>query len=197
MTMTSSPPADEQSPVELAEDDLRGRLAAGDEAAFELLVGRFYVRVERLAFRLLGWGGGDADDVAQDVFAALWRRRAEPRAGETWTWLAAVTVNQCRQRRRWWGRHRRRVEGLRRAAPLRASAPADGPLMAREAFVQVRDAIAALPAPDREVIVLRYLEELPPEEIAGVLGVSPAALKVRLHRARARLRPRLEGLLTE
>jgi len=63
-----------------------------------------------------------------------------------------------------------------------------------ETVLQVRRAIQALPAKYREVIVLRYLEEMEPPRIAEVLGVSNSALNVRLHRARAQLEHRLRDL---
>lgn len=195
MTITDAP-ADEQLSPGPAEDDLLDRLARGDPVAFDSLVAGFYVRVDRLAYRLSGCGGGDAGDVAQEVFTTLWRRRAEPRAGALWAWLAGVTLNQCRLRRRWWGRHRRRMDGLRTSMD-REGDPAYSSLLSREAFDCVHGAIASLPARDRELIVLRYLEGMPTDQIAAVLAVSPATLNVRLHRARERLRPMLHGLLTE
>ena len=60
---------------------------------------------------------------------------------------------------------------------------------------QVRDAVAALPPRDREVIVLFYLEDLPVAQIAQLLGVKNNAIEVRLHRARQRLKTQAGGLL--
>jgi RNA polymerase sigma-70 factor (ECF subfamily) len=55
----------------------------------------------------------------------------------------------------------------------------------------VREALAELPANDREVLVLTAWEQLTPAEIAVVLGVPAATVRTRLHRARNRLRERL------
>ena len=69
--------------------------------------------------------------------------------------------------------------------------------MCDETSAKVRSAVQALGAKDREVIVLYYLEELPAAEIAELLGLSANAVDVRLHRARARLKEKLAGLIGE
>ncbi|MBN1513689.1 MAG: hypothetical protein JXB13_16860, partial [Phycisphaerae bacterium] len=86
--------------------------ADGDAAAFARLVATHQDRVARLAYRLAGWAG-EVEDIVQDVFLAVWTHRARFR-GECRlsTWLAALTVNQCRNR------HRLRwLRLLRHAAP--------------------------------------------------------------------------------
>ena len=67
--------------------------------------------------------------------------------------------------------------------------------MDAEAFTHVRCAIVDLPAKYREPIVLRYLQELPTEDIVRILGISRSALHVRLSRARERLRQELTELI--
>ena len=67
--------------------------------------------------------------------------------------------------------------------------------MVEETSQQVRNAVAALPPRDREVIVLFYLEELPVAQVAQLLGAKPNAIEVRLHRARQRLKTQLAGLI--
>jgi RNA polymerase sigma-70 factor (ECF subfamily) len=57
--------------------------------------------------------------------------------------------------------------------------------------------VASLRGPLREVTVLRYLQELPVAEVADVLGLSQAAVDVRLHRARAKLRRVLSGFVKD
>jgi RNA polymerase sigma-70 factor (ECF subfamily) len=69
--------------------------------------------------------------------------------------------------------------------------------MDREAFESVRRAIQALPAKYREPIVLRYLQELPTDQISSILGISKNALQVRLNRARAHLREDLAEITKE
>ena len=67
--------------------------------------------------------------------------------------------------------------------------------MDAENFARVRRSIAGLSAKYREPVVLRYLQELPTEEIARILGISRSALHVRLSRARERLRQELTELI--
>jgi RNA polymerase sigma factor (sigma-70 family) len=66
--------------------------------------------------------------------------------------------------------------------------PADRAALGAETRDQVRQSVASLPARDREVIVLRYFEQMEVAEIAQVLGLKRGAVEVRLHRARERLR---------
>src|SRR5262245_4031838 len=78
----------------------------------------------------------------------------------------------------------------------RLSAPGTGPsaaLSRRERAARVRAALARLPERDREVLILRYLEDLTTAEAAAVLGVSEGAVKVRLLRALRRLRDLFDG----
>lgn len=89
-----------------------------------------------------------------------------------------------------WDRLRRSTKA--RAAPT--APPADASAQRRETDEQVRRAVAKLPAKEREVVVLYYLEELSAAEVGQVLKISPGAVDVRLHRARAHLRQRLSDL---
>jgi RNA polymerase sigma-70 factor (ECF subfamily) len=65
--------------------------------------------------------------------------------------------------------------------------------MDAETFNRIRSAVAALPAKYREPVVLRYLQELPTEEIGQILGISQNALHVRLSRARKHLKGNLKN----
>ena len=182
---------------ELSDSVLSERMAAGDVNAFRVVVERFHPQVGRLAFRLLGWSG-EVDDIVQDVFAAAWQGRQRfARDSTLATWLMAITVNQCRMRRRWWARYRRHLVIVSSAPNPRSTSPSDEPAIEQELFERVRRIIHALPVRDREVVVLRYLQELPPDEVARVLSLPVNTVEVRLHRARKRLRPLLNGLLTE
>ncbi len=180
-------PAGEVRQSELAE---RGR--RGDVLAFQRLVESQRLRVARLAHRLLGWPD-EVDDVVQDVFVSALENAGKFRGDcSPSTWLTTITVNTCRSRRR---RLRRLLlaRAQKRVEPRAFERPAPAS-MDREAFARVRQAVQALPARYREVIVLRYLEEMPAARISQVLGVSHNAVEVRLNRARKRLRARLGAL---
>jgi len=161
------------------------RFSRGDESAFERIVERYSAEVAALANRLLGWPG-DVEDVTQDIFlAAFLGLKKFRRDCKLKTWLFTITINKCRS-----FRHRRLLR-LRRLpqSPRNRDSP-----MNAEDFDHVRRAVAALPAKYREPVVLMYLQELPTEEIARVLGVSKNALHVRLSRARDRLKNDLAEL---
>ena len=176
--------------------DLARRIARAEPGAFEELVALYQPRVTRLAYRLLGWGG-DVEDVVQDVFLAVLRKAGSFRGDASlWTWLTIITLNRCRTDRR-----RRllrfRVHGLLSHGEPVEQAPADHRPIEDETAREVRSAVAALGAKDREVIVLFYLEQKTAPEISRLLCVSQNAVEVRLHRARGRLRLKLQSLVKE
>lgn len=173
------------------------RFARGDGSAFAEIVSAHQGRISRLVYRLLGWRD-EADDVVQEVFLAALKnlRRFRGRSSLS-TWLTRIAINKCRTHRR----RRFLRERLFRAAGDEAGlvrvGPADRAHMAGETFERVRRAVARLPGRYREVVVLRYLEEMPVEQITRTLGLSRNAVEVRLHRARQRLRAALAGLIEE
>lgn len=158
------------------------RLARGTDAAWEVLVAQHQQRVTRLVHRLLGWSD-EAADVVQDVFvcacAELHRFRGESRIE---TWLYRIAVRACRRHtNRWW---RRRVHtGL----PDLERAPPTPDVEDQERSTQVRAALQRLPTASREALVLHYIEELPIEAVAVILGISRGAVDVRLNRGRNQL----------
>jgi RNA polymerase sigma-70 factor (ECF subfamily) len=179
------------------EQALVERFRRGDDSAFDGIVERHSAEVAALANRLLGWPG-EVDDVVQDVFVAafvsLKKFRGECRLR---TWLFTITVNECRSYRL---RLRRRLR-IRPLDDLEVTAKADEgaerPAMDGETFARVRRAVQVLPRKYREVVVLRYLQGLEPDEIGELLGIRVNAVQVRLNRARARLKEHLGGLLEE
>jgi RNA polymerase sigma-70 factor (ECF subfamily) len=192
--ITALPPSVEPHSADTDERDLAARLARGEPAALDEVVERYGRRVVALARRLLGWSEG-ADDVAQDVFLAVWQKGRSFRGeAQLWTYLAAITVNRSRStlRRRWLA-----DRTLRAIAPFRAQSQAPQALGADETAQAVRAAIARLPQTYREVIVLRYLEELSVRQVAEVLGLRPNTVEVRLSRARKLLEPDLTNVIHE
>jgi RNA polymerase sigma-70 factor (ECF subfamily) len=170
--------------------------ADGRAVVFARLVQEQQARVARLASRLLGWST-DVDDVVQDIFMQAWQALPKYRGdAQLSTWLTRITINACRSHRRrraawgrFWAGGRRQPDGNLGAAPrARPESPADA-----ETLATVRNAIAALPLRDQEVVVLSYLEDLSAPEIAAILNMTRNAVDVRLNRARARLRSRLSG----
>lgn len=158
----------------------------GDPPKFELVVAEYRQRVTGLVYRLLGWSD-DVEDVVQDVFVAVLNNLAKFRGeAQLGTWIYRIAVNVCRRHRR------RRLLRLRfwRPAGDASEAAELAPELERrrETSARVRAAVVGLPAGYREVVVLRYLEELPVLDIAVILGLSRNAVEVRLSRAREQLK---------
>jgi len=166
----------------------------GDETAFDRIVEQYSSEIAALANRLLGWSG-EVEDVMQDIFLAAFLGLKKFRCEcSLKTWLFTITVNKCRSYRYKRILHRRRISQATNKTFLTSAVIADKTLTDSETFEGVRRAIRALPAKYREPVVLRYLQELPIDQISRVLGISKNTLQVRLNRARERLREDLAGL---
>jgi len=171
--------------------------ARGDDTALTALVREYHDRVYRFGRRVCR-DAYDADDAVQEAFVTLARRReilGDP-VGSL-SWLMTVVRNACRRLWRPWARQRRAL-GQPVDVAEGAEVPADtlDPQQALERWElvsAVHGALAALPRPYREVIVLRDLEGLSGDETAAALGLELAATKTRLHRARSALREALRG----
>lgn len=128
----------------------------------------------------------DAADVVAEVFLVVWRRsRDVPPDDEVRLWLYGVARRVLANHHRGGVRRERLGERLRQR--LKAAVPTDPGTEVPQRLV-VRDALARLGAMDREVLMLTFWEGLEPREIAAVLELSPATVRTRLKRARARLR---------
>src|SRR3954452_11484760 len=175
--------------------DLAGLVTAakaGDRTAFDDLVRATYAGTYTLAYRLTG-NEEDARDVVQDAYLRAYKglRRFRGDAQFT-TWLYRITANcaSTTMGRRAKNRH----DELDVDTDLADERPDHDPQIRAEASLErdrVSAAVADLPARLRAVVVLRGVYDLPHEAIAAELGISEAAAKVRLHRARKKLRERL------
>jgi RNA polymerase sigma-70 factor (ECF subfamily) len=169
----------------------------GDESAFDRIVEQYSSDIAALANRLLGWSG-EVEDVTQDIFLAAFLGLKKFRCESSIkTWLFTITVNKCRSYRYKRLLHRRRIKQASDITVSISDGTADEKPMETETFERIRCAVEALPAKYREPVVLRYLQELPTEQISQILGISKNTLQVRLNRARARLRENLAELIKE
>lgn len=175
--------------------DLLDRCRAGDELAWEALVRQFQARVHGLALLYLG-EREEARDCAQDVFVRVYRRLGDCRDAETFLpWLLRVTRNAAIDRQR-----RRRARPSGRSVPLDAAEgiPAPGLDPAEELGVarlrdRVRAALDRLGALNREIVVLKEIQGLSFESVAGILGIPVGTAKSRSNRARVELARLLAG----
>jgi RNA polymerase sigma-70 factor, ECF subfamily len=188
-----------------ADGELLLRLRSGDERAFVSLVERYQEQMLRLASSFVP-SQAVAEEVVQDTWLALLRGLDgfEGRSSLK-TWLFRILVNQAR------------TTGTREHRSIPVSDPepavdparfdasgswadppehwmeaAEGRLEAGKAADRIRTLIDELPARQREVVVLRDVEEMSSEEVCSVLAISEGNQRVLLHRGRSRLRQLFE-----
>ena len=173
------------------DDDLLRRCQKGDRAALAELIRRFQDRLFRIACRVLR-DAARAEDALADAFAAIWLKcgkwRGESAAG-TWIYAVAyrVVLDHARTRRRWW----RRLGGSADESQAEAqdtTAKVDDRDRVQHLAKRLDAALATLSPEDRALVHLHYFEERSLAEIAEIVGSTRDALKMRLSRARARLR---------
>jgi RNA polymerase sigma-70 factor (ECF subfamily) len=128
----------------------------------------------------------EAGEAALATFEALWRAMDEPPATPL-PWLYRVAAGQLANTRRSERRRRRLLDRLTGRAGAGRESLAPDPADTTADAAAARAALARLRPDDRELLLLVAWEGLGPEEAAAVVGVSPATLAVRLHRARRRL----------
>ena len=127
-----------------------------------------------------------ANDVLADALVVLWRRLEDVPTDDPLPWCYAVARGCLANASRAAYRQRRLVERLSIIQPQASFEPV---LDDTDLF----EALGRLPERDRELVRLWAWEQLAPHEIALVLGVTPNAVRIRLHRARAKLGQLLEG----
>lgn len=175
--------------------------ASGDQAAFTRFVERHQGGVWRRALALTG-EAADAEDLLQETFLAAWRSagsfRGGSTAGETGArgWLLTIAAHAWQKM----GRRNATLVAVEdeeslEAIALRAGWGSGG--SDTEAAAAVQEALHRLTPEDRRVLLLRDVEELSGEEVAALLGLSLAAMKSRLHRARLRLAAAYEEVCRE
>jgi RNA polymerase sigma-70 factor (ECF subfamily) len=137
-----------------------------------------------LAYALRRSSREDAADVVAETFLVAWRRLDEVDEQSTLPWLYAVARRVLLSQQR--ATRRQRAIAERIAGAAEQPAPAQG-----SGSRGLLEALAGLSEREREVLMLSAWEELPGSEAARVLGCSATAYRIRLHRARRRLRERL------
>lgn len=137
-------------------------------------------------------GRVDAEDAAAEVFAVAWRRRDDiPGGGRELPWLYGVARRVLSQQRRGTARYERLAHRLRSMRQPANPLP-EVVVVQRTEYRQVREAVAQLREPDREILLLSAWEGLSHSQIADALGCSLAAVDKRLTRAKQRLARQFE-----
>lgn len=173
---------------EPSDQDLLVRIASGDRAAFAALFGRFAGRVKSYLIRL-GAPGAVAEDLAQDVMVAVWRRAGsyDPSKAKASTWVFVVARNAWIDKLR-----REKVElayrsGLDEPEESGDEAP-DEAAMRAQTEERMRVALEALSPEQRQVVQLSFFEDRPHSEIAEHLALPLGTVKSRLRLALMKLR---------
>lgn len=181
-------------------------LRRAEDAAYETLILRFEQPVFSLVSRLVD-DPGDAADVVQEVFLKVFRNVASFRGDSSLkTWIYRIAVNEARNQRRWFGRHRRREVGLEpepgdalgyrdwledpRRSPFQET-------LDHETRAMIEDALLEVNSSFRSALVLREMEDLSYEEIGEILEISLGTVKSRILRGREALRKSLAKRLAK
>ncbi len=189
---------DRPVPQELDETALARGIQSGDPRAFEQVVRTYGGRLLTVTRRILR-DEEAARDAVQDAFVSAYRSRKQFNAeSKVSTWLHRIAVNAALMKLR--SLRRKPEEPIDGLLPgfqedghhaerfVAWSEPADVSVSRRETADAVRRAIDQLPESYRTVLLMRDIEGLDTEETAKMLGITPNAVKIRLHRARMALR---------
>ena len=181
------------------EEKLVARLKLRDEAAFNELVRLYQARIFRLVLRMIG-DRSEAEDLAQEVFITVFKSidgfRGDSKLS---TWLYRVAANHCKNRIKYLGRrgrgNQRELDDVTAADAIESVSMTTSAQLPRpdeaveglQAETILQRAMAALEQDQRELVVLRDIENLSYEEIQSVTGLPEGTVKSRLHRARLAL----------
>ena len=169
------------------------RVLEGDDTAFSVLVGKYQQSVHALAWRKIG-DFHIAEDITQETFLKAYQRLSTLKEPQSFaSWLYVITANQCKA---WYRKNRTWTQSLEEtsSAPLEEAAYSGYVIAENERMTEethrevVKKLLAKLQESDRTVITLYYLGGMTYEEISEFLGVSEAAIRNRLYRARRRLK---------
>lgn len=168
--------------MSVRDEQLVDAAVEGDPAAFATLVSRSRARVEAVTRRMVG---DEAEDLVQEAVLRAYLGLPQLRDRTRFTaWLCGIAVNLAKMTLR----RRAREMHLDREPSW------DGGFEERETLQVVRNAVEVLPSGQRDAVLLHYIADLSCDEIAALLHTSPAAVRVRLHRARQQLRQQLASL---
>lgn len=171
--------------AETTDEALMKAYVQGDEAAFRAIFERYAPVIFGMANRHLR-NEDLAKDVTQQTFFRMHGARRDFRPdGRLRPWLLTIAMNLVRGH---WRKSSRRkhveLEPEREAAPQ----PERGPIEVEQRATALREALQELPSSQREVVELHWFQERPYKEVAEIVGSSEGAVRVRAHRAYARLK---------
>lgn len=175
---------------QLTDEELVGRIIAGDHALFEILMRRYNQRIYRAVRAVLG-SEEEVEDVMQQAYLNAYRSLHQYAGRAQFsTWLTRIAVNEAIARRGkrqpFTGENESMIQLVESNAP-----DPEQETFASELREVMQKQVAALPDTFRAVVILRDVEGLSTGETAECLGISEDLVKTRLSRARTLLRDRL------
>ena len=183
----------------LNDNEIISKVLSGDYQAYAGLVNRYQNYVFTLTLRIVK-NREDAEEVAQDVFIKAYKYLADFRgASKFTTWLYTIVNNTCISflRKKKLDIHSLDNEKVFEMADNQDSGIRANMVEQKSKLAMVNDAIGLLSPDDAQIITLFYKAEQSLEETAQVLGIEVNAAKVRLHRARTRLKEKMETYYAE
>ena len=164
--------------VQRRDEELIGRMNKGDAEAFEVLYHRYRDWVHRLAWRFTG-NQEDALDVVQETFAYLLKKSPDLRLTASMTTFLYPVVKHLSL-----NTLRRRSAGT----DEEALTAIPGPTVAGTPRTELAAALGTLSEEHREIVLMRFVDDMSLDEIAGALAIPSGTVKSRLHRALEALR---------
>jgi RNA polymerase sigma-70 factor, ECF subfamily len=182
----------------VSDDSLVAQAQQKDYHAFEELVKRYEGKIYGHTLRLLG-NREDAQDVLQETFLNVFKGLDNFRGDSTFsTWIYRIATNNALMRLRKLSHAERELndelpppESMKRQALASHILDPKDALLEKEMLRELDKAVERLPEKYRTIFLLRDVEEFPTDKTARVLGISEAAVKSRLHRARLFIRETL------
>ena len=185
--------------TEPVDTDIIAQVLGGDQNAYSILVEKYKNYVFTIVLRYIK-SREDAEEVAQDVFVKAYRSLADFKGTAKFsTWLYTVTTTTCITflRKKKLEVHSLYNERIFEVADRPDSGMGANQIEQKSKVNMVNEAIAMLSPDDAQVITLFYKGEQTLDEIAQVLGKETNAVKVQLHRARSRLKDKMQQYFSE
>ena len=193
--------ADPETPPPEQDADMLKRLHGGDHTAMAELYDRYFDRLYSLVFNQVDRNRDIAEDIVQETFlAALKSAKGFKGRSSAYTWLCSIAYHKVADHYRRQSRERKRmVSGIDvdtvddEENPGRQPQP-DSLIESAETRQVVNEALAKLPWDYRQVLILKYVEEMSVLEISQIMGRSPKSVEGLLTRSRKALQTHLSGL---
>lgn len=179
--------------------EIISRVLRGEKALFAELVKKYQNFVFTIAGRYTS-NREDAEEIAQDVFVKAYKNLADFRGDAKFsTWLYTITSTTCISflRKKKLAVHSLDQDHVFELADTQDSGFRANQVEQKSRFAMVNQAIQMLSADDAKIITLFYKGEQTLEEIGLIMGIDPNTVKVKLHRARHRLRNKMEEHFSE